>query len=284
MADEVPGGMLIALPHSVVILTAITWNADPYLFGIIRWYSLLMFLAIYISFVMLQRFFSGAGLPGRKHSWLIFYQAAFCLVGSRLAHCFLYEPEIFLNDPIRILYVWEGGLSSHGAALGLIAGLVLYRILHLREKSFLWLIDRVTISMVPGMALIRIGNFMNSELYGTPTEFPWGVIFVAAPRAGELPRHPVQLYEAISYAAFFIFLWYYLLRRAARFRDGIVLGFCLAGILSIRFAIEFMKEFEEAIHIFGIRFYTGQILSVPFILAGIALIICATRRSSGTSR
>lgn len=256
---------------------AITWNADPMLFGVIRWYSLLMFVSIYISFSMLSRFYTGAGIPGRKHTILIMYQTVFCLVGARLGHCLLYDADYFLSDPVKILYVWEGGLASHGGAFGIILGLLIYQAVHLREKSILWLLDRITLSMVPGMVLIRLGNFMNSELYGTATDLPWGVIFAGAEEAGEIARHPVQLYEAFSYLVFFFALWFFILKRIGGYRDGMLFGIILAVVLTIRFFLEFLKDFSDGVNIFGFEFYTGQVLSMPFMIVAALIIYFASR-------
>lgn len=199
------------------------------------------------------------------------------IVGARIGHCLFYESEYYLANPWEMLKIWEGGLASHGAAIGIIIGLYFFS--RKNNKHILWTLDRVVI--VVGLAgfFIRIGNLMNSEIFGDITTMPWGFIFeryyIQAYAID--PRHPTQIYEALGYLAVFFFLINYYWSRKGNLKQGMIFGFFLVGIFTVRFFVEFIKipqvGFEE-----DMILNMGQLLSIPFIAAGLYLIFRASKR------
>jgi prolipoprotein diacylglyceryl transferase len=199
------------------------------------------------------------------------------VIGARLGHVFFYEPAEYLKNPIEILYVWEGGLASHGAAIGMAIALWLYQ-RRTPETTYLWTLDRLVLTVALGGALIRLGNLFNSEIVGEPTELPWGFLFV---RAGEglnsVPRHPAQLYEALWYfATWGILMWMYWSRKGLT-RPGLLVGVFMLMVFGFRFVVEFFKEVQVDFER-GMALYMGQWLSIPLILVGIYFTATAFRR------
>ena len=175
--------------------------------------------------------------------------------------------------------VWEGGLASHGAAVGIILSVLVFG--HVRKKPFLWIMDRVVITVALAGFMIRMGNLMNSEIYGLPTNLPWGFRFIRSSvlSDGLLPRHPTQIYEALSYLAIFFFLWWYYYKKDGKPAQGMIFGIFIILVFGMRFLIEFIKEpqvgFEREMVL-----NMGQILSIPLIIAGGILIFLALRKTS----
>ena len=213
---------------------------------------------------------------------LLIYIAVGTVIGARLGHCFFYEPDYFLKNPLEILKIWKGGLASHGAAIGIPLALWLY--IRKYKLSFLWLIDRIVIVVALGGAFIRLGNLFNSEIYGLPTDLPWGFEFVRDKvydqNTGELlptvACHPTQLYEALSYILIFTLLFIFYRKRYMKVRDGFIFGVFLILLFTARFFIEFVKNDQVAFEA-GMAFNMGQLLSLPFILVGIILLIWTAR-------
>jgi prolipoprotein diacylglyceryl transferase len=195
-------------------------------------------------------------------------------LGARLGHCFFYDPEYYLSNPLKILAVWEGGLASHGAAFGILFGLWLYA-RQKADQSYLWVVDRIVIVVALGGCFIRLGNLMNSEIVGSPTDLPWAFVFhnagSLAPMERLVPRHPSQLYESISCLVLFFMLYAIYLKKKAFIPEGRLLGIFLIYVFGLRFFYEFIKEnqvaFEE-----GMTLNMGQLLSIPLVLAGIWLL------------
>ena len=177
----------------------ITWSPDPEIFRIggvaVRWYGLLFALSFVFGYIIMLRFFRKEGIPDRVLDTLTTYMVIGTVVGARLGHCFFYEPDYYLANPVRILYVWEGGLASHGAAIGIILVLIIFS--RTQKKPFLWIMDRIVIVVALSGFFIRMGNLANSEIFGIPTTLPWGFLFQRAsdPAEALLPRHPTQIYE-----------------------------------------------------------------------------------------
>ncbi len=269
-----------------MIMNAITWNVDPEIFSIgqlsIRWYGLLFASAFLSGYIVFTRFLATERLTSEMLDELLIYIAVGTVIGARLGHCFFYEPEYFLKNPIEILKIWKGGLASHGAAIGIPLSLWLYIRKH--KLSYLWLIDRIVIVVALGGAFIRLGNLFNSEIYGLPTELPWGIEFVRDKlydsNTGELlatvPCHPTQLYEALSYIAIFFILFLFYRKRHMKVRDGFIFGVFMILLFTARFFIEFVKNDQVAFEA-GMQFNMGQLLSLPFILAGVLMIILTKR-------
>jgi prolipoprotein diacylglyceryl transferase len=202
-----------------------------------------------------------------------FYMILATVIGARLGHIVFYEPIMeYIRDPIRILKTWEGGLASHGAALGIVSALAIFRLKVLKEYSKLNFQKIMDIMIIPTAlvgCLIRIGNFFNQEVLGTMSEVPWAIIF-GSPADGSrvLPRHPAQLYEAAFYLGLFFVLWN--LRTAKMMNhSGRLAGFGLTAIFLFRFCIEFVKEEQSFYQIAWMNM--GQLLSLPWIIVGISL-------------
>ncbi|MCK5066120.1 MAG: prolipoprotein diacylglyceryl transferase [Bacteroidales bacterium] len=261
---------------------AITWNVDPEIFNIgqlsIRWYGLLFASAFLSGYIVFTRFLATERLTSEMLDQLLIYIAVGTVLGARLGHCFFYEPDYFLKNPLEILKIWKGGLASHGAAIGILLSLWLYIRKH--KLSFLWLIDRIVIVVALGGAFIRLGNLFNSEIYGLPTELPWGFEFVRdklydSNTGALLPtvaRHPTQLYEALSYILIFVVLFIFYRKRYLKVRDGFIFGVFMILLFSARFFIEFVKNDQVAFEA-GMQFNMGQLLSLPFIFAGVVMIL-----------
>jgi len=175
-----------------------------------------------------------------------------------------------LSNPIEILYVWEGGLASHGAAIGILTALFLYA--RKINVPFLWILDRVVIVVALSGFFIRMGNFFNSEIYGVETTLPWGVIFVRGSEHNTVPSHPTQIYEALSYLAIFVVLHFYFLKIRMKELNGKIFGLFLILLFTARFLIEFLKNSQEDFEK-GMVLNMGQWLSIPFILIGAGLLL-----------
>ncbi len=258
-------------------LSAIVWNVDPTVFSLfgleIRYYGVLWAVAFLLGIYYFTKFCKHEQLPDRLVDSMFWCATILAIVGARLGHCLFYEPEVYLADPLRMLNIREGGMASHGAAIGFLLGLTIFAIAN--KMPFWWGADRIMIPVAIGGAGVRIGNLMNSEIYGGPTDLPWGFVFQ---RAGETqPMHPTQIYEALCYIiVFLILLWLYFKRDAGRKHPGLMFGVGLIGIFVARFVIEYIKNdqvgFEEGMRS-AIGMNMGQLLSIPFVVIGIILVI-----------
>lgn len=265
-----------------MILNYITWNVDPEIFSIgnlsIRWYGLMFAFAFLSGYIVFTRFLKNKRLDAEMLDQLLIYVAVGTIVGARLGHCLFYEPHYYLSNPVEILKIWEGGLASHGAAIGIVLALWLYIRKH--KLSFLWLMDRIVIVVPLGGAFIRTGNLFNSEIYGRATDVPWAFLFVRDvirdPNTGAIlpnvPSHPTQIYEALSYLTIFVILFLYFRKNHDKVRDGFIFGVFLILLFTARFFIEFIKHDQVAFES-GMTFNMGQWLSLPFILIGFGLIV-----------
>lgn len=253
----------------------VNWNADPEIFSIgpihVRYYGLLFMAGFILGYWMFIKFFKREGLPVTLLDTLLYLLLGCTLVGSRLGHVLFYQPEYYLANPVEILKVWEGGLASHGGTIAIMIGMVWYVRKYGKKYKFdyLWLLDHLAIAVCFASMFIRLGNLMNSEIYGNPTDLPWGFIFEL--RGETVPKHPTQLYEALCYFTTGMILLYLYYFCAHKIKRGLLLGIFFIGIFGTRFLIEFVKEpqvaFEE-----GMALNMGQILSIPFIIMGVALI------------
>lgn len=250
------------------------WQIDPVLldFGFlkIRWYGVLFALGFVGSFLTLQWMYQRENKNVEELDTLLWYMVIATVVGARLGHTLIYDPTYYLAHPAKILAIWEGGLASHGATMGIILALYLYS--RKFGDGYLWLLDRVSIPTALAGALIRIGNFFNSEILGIPTDQPWGVIFA---RIDSVPRHPVQLYEAFSYLI--VYAISLVIYRKFGDKPGFSFGCFISLLFSVRFVLESFKT-EQASYDTGTALTTGQWLSVPFVLVGIAFVVNALRQ------
>jgi prolipoprotein diacylglyceryl transferase len=223
----------------------IHWNVNPEIFHIgplaVRWYGLLFATAFITGYYIFKYFFKKEGYSIVLLDELTVYVAIGIIVGARLGHVLFYDPGYYFANPLEILAVWKGGLASHGAAIGLLITLYLWAKKH--QTNLLWLLDRIAVVVAIGGMFVRLGNLMNSEIYGVETSLPWGFIFV---REGEVvPKHPTQIYEALSYL--FIFLTLFIAYRKNIWfpKKGLAFGIFLILLFGARFLIEFIKNPQE---------------------------------------
>ena len=253
------------------------WNIDPVLASTgpltIRWYGIFFAAAFVSGFILMQWIYRKEELPSTGLDPLFWYIIVGTVIGARLGHCLLYDPAYYLGSPLEILKIWEGGLASHGGALGILLALYLYT-RRLGSPSYFWLLDRVAIPAALGGFFIRIGNFFNSEIVGTPTSGWWAVIFE---RVDQAPRHAVQLYEAFAYGVIFLFLLFLYRRYGKTLQNGLLLGIFFIAVFGVRLVIEFVKTPQAAYETFW-RFSVGQWLSIPFIVLGSALLLNSMKR------
>jgi prolipoprotein diacylglyceryl transferase len=247
------------------------WSADPIALSFgpfhIFWYGILFAAAILSGLEFMKWAFKLENKDESLIEPLFIYAVVGIVIGARLGHCLFYDPEFYLSHPMKIFAVWEGGLASHGGGLGVILGLYLgakrYKV------DFLWLVDRLAIPTALFGFFVRMGNFMNSEIVGHPTESAFGIVFS---KIDNLPRHPTQLYEAFSYLAIFILLFWLYKTKRDDFKVGFFLGLFLVLVFFARFMIEFVKE-RQAAYVLDLGLTTGQLLSIPFFFVGVWLLM-----------
>lgn len=246
------------------------WDVDPIFISIgflkIRWYGLMFASAFIFSYLVMNWIYKREGKNVIEVDDLLWYLAIGIIVGARLGHCLFYDPQYYLSNPFKILAIWEGGLASHGGTVGIIIALYLYQ--RRTEQSYAWYLDRVAVISGLGAFFIRMGNFFNSEIVGIPTTVPWAIVFK---RIDLLPRHPVQLYEAISYGLIFLLLLTMYRTIKDKIRPGVLFSTNLAAIFLVRFFLEFVKT-KQASYSSDFWMSTGQMLSIPFFLAGLSYI------------
>ena len=256
---------------------AIIWDIDPKIFSLgsleVRYYGLTWAITFGLGMLFFTNFFKREGYDEKFADSIFWYGTLSIIIGARLGHCLFYDTDYFLTNPVEILYIWQGGLASHGAAFGLLIGLGMFS--RKCKMPYIWALDRVMVPVTIGGAAVRIGNLMNSEIYGVETDLPWGVIFQ---RANEtVPKHPTQIYEALCYIAIFATLMVlYYVKDYGRKKPGLMFGVGLTGVFLSRFFIEYIKEPQEAFEI-DMSFFMGQWLSVPFVILGVAMIIYSLR-------
>jgi phosphatidylglycerol:prolipoprotein diacylglycerol transferase len=247
------------------------WDMDPALFRLgpfeIRWYGLLFAFGFFFGFQVMAQFYRKEQLDLDSLSTLLLYLMLGTVIGARLGHVFLYQPDYYFARPWEIFMVWHGGLASHGGFAGVLIALGVYCRKH-REMSLLELADRLAIPCLLAAAFIRLGNFFNSEILGTPSNLPWAIIFA---RVDNLPRHPAMLYEATAYFIVFAALYVAYWKTQMLQFSGRVLGVALATCFFARFMIEFVKENQVSFES-RMPLNMGQLLSIPFVLAGLYFI------------
>jgi prolipoprotein diacylglyceryl transferase len=258
---------------------AIHWSVSPEIFSIgpvsIRWYSLLFISGFILGWFIFKGFFKREGVPESLLDPLLYTLLIGTIVGARLGHCLFYQPDYYLGSWTgfkEIFMPWKGGLASHGGTIALVIAMWWFA-KHYGKKhdfDFVWILDHLAIAVCFAACFIRLGNLCNSEIYGDVTSLPWGFIFDL--RGETEPKHPTQLYEALSYLLLgivLILLYKYNLKKMYR---GTFIGVFFVVLFGMRFLIEFIKEpqvgFEE-----NMVLNMGQLLSIPFILIGIGFIV-----------
>lgn len=263
----------------------INWDVDPEIFNLggisVRYYGLLFALAFVCGYKVEERMFKSEGLSQAWLDKLWLYVAIATIIGARLGHCIFYDWDYYSAHPLEMIlpvrfdpeFKFTGfqGLASHGAAIGIIAGLWYYS-KKVSKKSVFWILDRAIVPIALAGFFIRMGNLMNSEIVGQATMLPWGFSFVHSGMSDPLtPRHPAQLYEALCYLASFGVLMYLYWKTKVKEKQGYLFGMFLILIFTARFFIEFIKENQEAFED-GMALNMGQWLSIPFVLAGIFML------------
>ena len=272
----------------------ITWNPDIIAldlgFFAIRWYSLCWALGLVSVYLLMHKMYRQQKISEEQFEPMFMYCFLGILIGARLGHCLFYEPDYYLSHPIEMLlpmrnvpgqgwtYTGFEGLASHGGTLGLMIALWLYA-KHVGLK-FRHVLDNVAIVTPICACAIRLGNLMNSEIIGRPTDVPWAFIFE---RVDMLPRHPGQLYEALCYAIFFGIHWFFYRRYPQKVGTGFFFGLCLFLIFTSRIFIEYTKENQEAFEE-GMLLNMGQLLSIPFVVIGLYWMFKSSPSAEKTGR
>ncbi|MDE6396656.1 MAG: prolipoprotein diacylglyceryl transferase [Muribaculaceae bacterium] len=261
------------------MLNFITWDANPMLidsFIQIRWYSLMFAVGFWIGYNIVAKMFKHEGAPERWLMVLLLWTMLGTVVGARLGHVFFYEWSYYSQHLSEIPKVWHGGLASHGGTIGVILGVLCFS-WFTTKRSPLWTFDRLVVPIALVGALIRIGNLMNSEIYGHPTDLPWGFIFVRGHEYPGLPCHPTQLYEAAAYLGLFVLLMWMYWKKNEEERPGLIFGTFLTILFTARFLIEFVKNDQVGFEA-NMTLNMGQLLSIPFIVIGLFFMIRAILR------
>lgn len=331
------------------LLLSIDWSVDPQAFTIlgrpIAWYGILWATGVALTAYVVFRMFKHEKYKEEWFDSFFMHVVVALLIGARLGHCLFYDPVEYLSNPLDLLKVWEGGLSSHGGAIGMLIGVCIFSLKQTKEpvkwklliaasaigiavggivhmlaptdasvsaldsnnlllgRIFMGLfsglcialvynsspmsikmLDRLIVGVCIGATSIRLGNLMNSEIFGKHTTLPWGFNFLNSRQwemAGSLPCHPTQIYEALVYFSLFLITMFLYWRTKAKEKTGLILGITLLGIFGSRILIESIKfvqvEFEESMIL-----NLGQLLSLPFVLWAIYLIYNALKSNSKT--
>jgi len=257
-----------------MLLTFMEWNPSPEIFPgtwlPVRWYGLLFASGFFFGYLIMQRIFKHEKLPIKLLDQLATYMIVSTVIGARLGHVLFYEPAYYMGNPLEILKIWNGGLASHGAAIGILVALYLFS--RKNKKPYLWVVDRIVIVVALAGFFIRMGNLMNSEIFGIETAVPWAFIFV---QIDNIPRHPTQIYEALSYLAIFGYLYWYYWKTDGKPRPGFIFGMFLILLFTVRFFIEFVKVPQVGFEA-DMVLNMGQWLSIPFVLLGLYLVFRKT--------
>lgn len=259
-------------------LFIIPWDVDPEIFRIgsfaVRWYGLLFASSFFVGYIIMSKIFKNENLNEEVLDRLTIYMAIGVIGGARLGHCLFYEPSYYLQHPLEILAIWHGGLASHGAAVGIL--LAIWFFMKKYKKDYFWVLDRVAIVVALSGFFIRMGNLMNSEIYGVETTLPWGFVFL---RNNEVaPKHPTQIYEGLVYLAIFILLYRIYWSKKGQHIQGLLISLICILIFTARFFIEFLKEDQVAFEA-GMKLNMGQWLSIPFVLLGFAGLYWSVKRN-----
>lgn len=265
-------------------LSYIIWNVDPDIFIIpgidwpLKWYGVMWLVGFVVSQQLMFHFFKKDGKKAEDVESLTLYIFIATIIGARFGHFLFYEPSTFLTDPLQIILPPYAGLASHGAAIGILTGLYLF--CRNKNYNYFWMLDRLVIVVAFTGGCIRVGNLLNSEIVGTPTDVPWGFVFL---RNGEdFARHPAQLYEGIFCFILFTVLFLIWKNRKAVMYNGLIFGIFLITLFGQRFFVEFFKENQEAFED-QLALNMGQVLSIPFVLIGIFVLYWSYKVKSRTA-
>lgn len=270
------------------MLKYITWDVSPELID--GWktpnlYGLLFVTGLIIGYFVIKRVFKKEQVPEEQLDKLVMYMIIATIVGARLGHVFFYGPywgpDGYFSNPTSIFKVWEGGLASHGGAIAILIALYIYS-RKVSKKPMMWILDRVAAPIAVAGCFIRLGNLVNSEIVGYPTDVPWAFSFPnywndAVLNFDPTPRHPAQLYEALAYISIFAVLFFMYKKRDGLKKQGMLFGIFLIMVFGARFLIEFVKLGQTDRDAF-LPINTGQILSIPLVLAGVYILWKALKK------
>jgi prolipoprotein diacylglyceryl transferase len=261
-----------------LIISFIHWNLDSDIFKIpgtdwpVRWYGLMWAIGLIISQQVMYYIFKNEHRPAKDVDTLTLYIIIATLLGARLGHFLFYDPSVFITDPLEIILPPYSGLASHGAAAGILIGL--YFFCRKMKYNYLWMVDRLVIVVCITGGFIRLGNLLNSEILGKPTNVPWAFVFG---QVDNIPRHPAQLYEAVYCFLLFAILFYIWKSKRAEVGNGLIFGLFLIVLWTLRFIDEFFKEVQEPFEQ-NLPLNMGQILSIPLVIAGFVILIRSRRK------
>ena len=261
-------------------LLQIDWNPSPEIFKIgpvaIRYYSLMFIIAFMLGLHLMKKIFIKDNISLDKLDSILIYVVVATLLGARIGHFLFYDPSFLIEKPLEVILPFQfspfkftgfAGLASHGAVIGVIIAMFIWS-RKILKKPVLFILDRITVPVAIGGMFVRLGNLMNSEIIGKPTESDFGFVFK---RLGEdFPRHPAQLYEAVCYLIIFVIVWYLYWKTDKKQQQGYIFGLFFVLLFSARFVVEFFKKAQvegREDWVFGLN--TGQVLSIPFILIGL---------------
>ena len=261
-----------------MLFLSIDWNPNVELFKIgsfaIRYYSLMFVIAFVLGLQIMKKIYEREGLSSEKLDSIFIYTVIATLLGARIGHFLFYDTEFLFSNPLEVLlpiklnpfqFTGYQGLASHGAAIGVIVAMYFY-FKRVVKKPLLWVLDRVVIPVASGAVFVRLGNLMNSEIIGKPTNSDYGFVFI---QLGEdFPRHPTQLYEAFGYVITFAVLYYFYWKTDKREKLGFLFGTFMVFLWSVRLIVEFFKE-AQVDNRGDWDLNTGQLLSIPMILVGL---------------
>jgi len=252
------------------------WQIEPVLIHLgplqIRWYGILFVSGLLIGFHIMRWIYKREGKDDKSLDDLLLYLIVGIVVGARLVHTLIYEPDYFLAHPVEILYVWKGGLASHGGLIGALIATYLYCKKY--NLDFEWVVSRMTIPGAMFSTFVRIGNFFNSEILGKKATISWAVVFE---RIDNYPRHPVQLYEAFAYLIIFFIMLLLYLKLSPKNSTKILGGVFLILVFGVRFVLEFFKV-RQADYVLFQSLSVGQLLSIPFAIFGVIWLIWGLKR------
>ncbi|AYA37232.1 prolipoprotein diacylglyceryl transferase [Hymenobacter oligotrophus] len=268
------------------MLAYITWDISPILAQLgpltLRWYGLLFALGFIIGSFILTHIYKAERVSPRWVDVITIYMLIGTVLGARLGHVFFYDADYYLAHPGEILKIWEGGLASHGATIGILLAVWLFA--RNNKFDYLWVLDRIVIVVATGGMCIRLGNLMNSEIIGRQTDVPWAFKFARYNEihhvAGNIPnelRHPTQIYEALFCLFLFVLLYWLWNRYKEQTPRGLLFGLFVTLLFTFRLLVEFLKENQEAFED-RLPLNMGQLLSIPLILVGLYVLFTAKKR------
>jgi prolipoprotein diacylglyceryl transferase len=253
-------------------LLSFVWDIKPQIFPDtvipVRWYGLMFAFAFLLGYEVLKKLYKQDNTPKDWLDKALYFTMVGTIIGARLGHVFFYDWSYYKNHLGEILKIWNGGLASHGAAIGIILALYFYS-KYVTKKNILWALDRVVVTVALGAGFIRLGNFFNSEIIGKKTGTDFGVVFA---RVDEFARHPAQLYESFTYFVLFGFMYYAAFKLKWTNFKGRLFGLFLMALFTARFFIEFIKENQSAFED-TMTLNMGQNLSIPLVMVGLFFFI-----------